>query len=63
MDYEDLFIPQFFSLLYDLPPNSHGTPTDTSRHTGWKSLHWSIKVRFLFQFILLISFCIYFQKE
>jgi hypothetical protein len=27
-------IPQFFSLLFDLPPNSRGAPAEPSHHTS-----------------------------
>jgi hypothetical protein len=33
-DFEEFFIRKFFSLLFDLPRNSGGTPADPSRYTG-----------------------------
>jgi hypothetical protein len=29
MDFDNFFIPQFLSLLFDLPPNSCSTPVDS----------------------------------
>jgi hypothetical protein len=31
---DDLFIPQFLSLLFDFPPNSRGTSAHPSLHTS-----------------------------